>query len=201
MNAGRFQTHMEIIDLLNVLTKLLQQLFLWIYRLPVKGLALCCVFAAMICRSLYHEYGKKTWWRPAVALLLLLWMIVVVWVTILSRETNAVGHFQIIPFHTLRNVLAGGSGGNLRSALMNVLLFVPGGLLCAWAQPNLRKSGWRMLGAALLFGGFSLIIELAQFHFQLGHGEIDDVLTNTLGAAAGIFLVCWSEKYPTQQTQ
>ena len=153
---------MEIIDLLNILTKLLQQLFLWIYRLPLKGLAICCVFAAMLCRRLYHEYAGKSWWRPGMTLLLLLWTAIVIWFTVLCREAGTVRHFQIIPFHTLRDVLAGGSGGILRSALMNVLLFTPGGLLCAWAQPQLRKSRWRMLGAAVLFGGFSLIIELTQ---------------------------------------
>lgn len=183
--------------MLNIMSEFLKQIFLWIYCLPVEGLGLCCAFGALLCRKLYHKYAGKPWWRPGAALLLLLWAVIVVWATVFSRETGADWQFQIIPFHSYREVMGGGNRGILRSAFMNVLLFVPAGLLCAWTQSHSCKSGWRMFGAALLFFSFSLTIELAQFCFQLGHGEIDDVLHNTLGAVLGIFMAWWFEKRPT----
>jgi glycopeptide antibiotics resistance protein len=42
-----------------------------------------------------------------------------------------------------------------------------------------------MICAVICFGLFSLSIELCQHFLQLGTAEIDDVLHNTLGAAAG----------------
>ena len=44
-----------------------------------------------------------------------------------------------------------------------------------------------------LFGaGFSHLIEVSQFAFQLGFSDIDDFLFNTLGAAAGACIAAWA---------
>ena len=49
------------------------------------------------------------------------------------------------------------------------------------------------IGLTTLFGsGFSLLIEVSQFVFQLGFSDIDDFLFNTLGAAAGASIAAWA---------
>ncbi|AHI20218.1 VanZ family protein [Corynebacterium casei] len=49
------------------------------------------------------------------------------------------------------------------------------------------------IGQTTLFGaGFSLLIEISQYLFQLGFSDIDDFLFNTLGAAAGAWIAQWA---------
>lgn len=40
--------------------------------------------------------------------------------------------------------------------------------------------------------GFSLLIEVSQFVFQLGFSDIDDFLFNTLGAFTGAVIAYWA---------
>ena len=72
-----------------------------------------------------------------------------------------------------------------RSCLMNAFLFYPAGLLLAGLLPQNGSYRRQMLCTVICFGLFSLSIELSQHFLQLGTAEIDDVLHNTLGAAAG----------------
>ena len=63
----------------------------------------------------------------------------------------------------------------------NVLLFIPYGFLYSY---NFRQTGtiWRCL---LLGAVTSLGIELMQLVTGRGYFQIDDILTNTLGALSG----------------
>ncbi len=66
--------------------------------------------------------------------------------------------------------------------LGNVVLFIPFGVLVPALVPKLRR-GWRVIlaGAAV-----SVLIELWQLTMpQARHSDINDVITNTLGAALG----------------
>lgn len=70
--------------------------------------------------------------------------------------------------------------------LMNVLMFVPFGLLIGCA---FKRVGWKkMLVASLCL---SVLIEALQFILKRGFAEFDDVFHNTLGAILGygLFLV------------
>jgi len=63
----------------------------------------------------------------------------------------------------------------------NFAFFVPFGVLAYLLVGR--------IGATTLIGaGFSLLIEVSQYIFQLGFSDIDDLLFNTLGAAAGAFI-------------
>ena len=187
--------------MLNVLTELLQQVFLWIYCLPWAWLAFCFTLGALLCRRLYLQYARRPWWQPGAALLLLLWALIVVWSTILSREPGAERHFQSIPFHSYREVFSGGSREILRSSCMNVILFFPAGLLLAWSIPHRWRSDWVLFCGALLFFCFSLTIEVTQYRLLLGQGEIDDVLHNTLGSVLGILWARLPEGSRTRKPQ
>lgn len=63
----------------------------------------------------------------------------------------------------------------------NFAFFVPFGVLAYLLVGRIGAT-------ALLGAGFSLLIEISQYIFQLGFSDIDDLLFNTLGAAAGAFI-------------
>lgn len=67
--------------------------------------------------------------------------------------------------------------------LLNILMFVPLGLLLPAIWPNYRS----LRRMALTGFGFSLSIELIQI-FSWRLTDIDDLLTNTLGAVLGYYL-------------
>lgn len=63
----------------------------------------------------------------------------------------------------------------------NLIIFIPFGLYAKMANIDNKK--------AILFGLiFSFLLELFQFLFKLGVSDITDLLTNTLGTAAGVYL-------------
>ena len=67
----------------------------------------------------------------------------------------------------------------------NFAFFVPFGVLVYLLNGR--------IGMTTLFGaGFSLLIEVSQYAFQLGFSDIDDFLFNTLGAAAGAWIAAWA---------
>lgn len=67
----------------------------------------------------------------------------------------------------------------------NFAFFVPFGVLVYLLNGRI----W----LTTIFGaGFSLLIEVSQFAFQLGFSDIDDFLFNTLGAAAGACIAAWA---------
>ena len=68
---------------------------------------------------------------------------------------------------------------------MNAVLFYPAGLLATVLLPE-KWPGWcRCVLVVILFGAMSAGIEYAQYFWQLGRVEIDDVIHNTAGALAG----------------
>ena len=71
-------------------------------------------------------------------------------------------------------------GRFLVQVCMNVLAFVPIGLLLGCAFGRLR---WKTV--LLIGGGFSLLIEVLQFVFKRGFAEFDDVFHNVLGCLIG----------------
>src|SRR5699024_5416585 len=98
-------------------------------------------------------------------------------------ESQRVRGLSLVPANDLREsatvfTQVFGYGGNFA-------FFVPFGvlvyLLCS------------RIGLTTLFGaGFSLLIEVSQFVFQLGFSDIDDFLFNMLGAAAGACIAAWA---------
>jgi len=107
-----------------------------------------------------------------------------------------------MPFNELKKYLSGEDSEMLRSAWMNVLFFVPGGL---FLSEIFRKK--KLLSVPILTL-FSFIIEMAQFKMSRGFAETDDIITNTLGAVVGL-IICivsdklrklYCEKYPKKGT-
>ena len=163
----------------------LGRLLWWVYQLSVLEFVLVFAGATLAFLWLYHRLGQ--WWgrRAALAVLLLLWVAAVLATTVTNRTVGATDAAYWLPLHSYREMLETGNREILRSNLMNVALFYPAGLLFMAALPK-RWGYARRLGlTVLLFGLFSLSIELVQYRYLLGRAEIDDVLHNTLGAVIG----------------
>lgn len=115
------------------------------------------------------------------------WSIVMSYITVFSREQGDV-MVSLVPFHQLRFVLNGGATEILRSAWMNVLLFIPGGLLLSGLMPkhwSIPKKGVLII---ITLASISAGVECLQWHFQVGHVEIDDVICNSCGGFLGFFI-------------
>ena len=68
--------------------------------------------------------------------------------------------------------------------VQNVLLFVPLGFMLPWLWPQMEKTD------VVLYGlGLSLLIELSQL-CNNRRTDVDDLILNTLGAAAGLAAFC-----------
>ena len=125
--------------------------------------------------------------------------------TIVGRTVGAEHKAELELFWSHRESLAVADGNLvvtneslLEEILLNVLMFVPLGALLPFLFPRRLGEGPIVLSgiAVGIIGAVcSLAIELAQWRFNLGLFEFDDVLNNTLGALLGFVLyraVAWA---------
>lgn len=111
------------------------------------------------------------------------------WFTVFSRsKTISIIHVRI--FWSLREWMAGNSKIG-RQILGNIAMFVPFGYLGMALLPGSHevKRGGKAF-AVIVLGGlvFSCVIEGLQLILTRGTFELDDLLNNTMGAAAGYML-------------
>lgn len=172
----------------------ISRLFLWVYRLSSGGLLFLLLLGTLIL-FLLHKQERL---RQLFPVLLLIWTTAVLWVTLFNRSYGTQGDFQWLPLHSYREMFLTGNREILRSNMMNVALFYPGGLLLAAVLPKERRISITM--AILLV--YSISIELIQQALYLGRGEIDDVLHNTLGAWLGCIALSLEPKlFPTRKKE
>lgn len=79
-----------------------------------------------------------------------------------------------------------------RSMLLNVLMFIPFGVLL---PDTLKKKNFRYLITVFIALFISMGVETLQYVFQVGRTEIDDVIFNTIGALIGCGIFRLAEKY------
>ena len=110
--------------------------------------------------------------------------IFIVWYTLLIREPrNFERVFKPELFWAIRAWIDNPTVVNKAEAvqyLLNILFFIPYGLLFPW------KDNWKRVFVTALV--LSVFIELSQFIFNLGWCEVDDVISNTLGAMIGYWI-------------
>lgn len=104
------------------------------------------------------------------------------WLTIFSRQPRAgerVVKWEL--FWSYRAWIAGESFGKTESIqnINNILVYIPFGMLFTG-----KRWKWLLLTAVL----FSAAIEAVQYASNLGWCEIDDVISNVIGAIAGFGL-------------
>lgn len=136
---------------------------------------------AMILSVLKHRRVKQG--RVSFSVLaytgLFVYIVILLCITVLSRESGSSKGIDLELFATW-----GINTRNNAYVIENILLFVPFGILCAWVIPL----AGRLLGCASMGLMVSFGIECLQLITGRGYFQIDDILTNTLGAIVGYLL-------------
>lgn len=129
--------------------------------------------------------------------LLVIYLIILTWIILLKTQFSfsTLGHYRsvnLIPF--AGSVVINGKV-DLDEILNNFIVFIPVGLYRGMLMP--KSSPLRKI--APIFG-LSLLYEVIQFIFAIGASDITDLIMNTLGGAAGIFLVFLITKLLKEKT-
>ena len=129
--------------------------------------------------------------------LLVIYLIILTWIILLKTQFSfsALGHYRsvnLIPF--AGSVVINGKV-DLDEILNNFIMFIPVGLYLGMMMP--KSSPLRKI--APIFG-LSLLYEVIQFIYAIGASDITDLIMNTLGGAAGIFLVFLITKLLKEKT-
>ena len=134
---------------------------------------------------------RETMSRTGV-ILYLLWLGIVLYLTLFSRlgSEESRSRALMMPFHSLSLAISEQSLEPLNHALLNILLFVPFGLLIPRVNPRLFHAGLALLSGIVT----STLIEGLQFILCLGYCDIDDIIANSLGAIAGYGIACLFRK-------
>ncbi len=152
----------------------------------------------------YRRYGRLRGWPATVSAGVGLYASGLVAFTLFPLPDDTPGAcsrlatWQLTPLVSVRAAVRAGSGEGVLAFLttpsvlqvaFNVALFVPLGVLARW------RFGLRVLPTVLLGLAVSAVIEVVQGTAVFGAypcpyrvADVDDVLTNTLGAAVGAFL-------------
>lgn len=109
-------------------------------------------------------------------ILMFLYGIILMSITLLSREPGSRSRLDLIPFSTISVSLL-----NNRYPIENILLFLPFGFMIPMLW-NKYQRAWVSTTAGFLL---SLLIEITQHLTRRGYMQTDDIITNTLGALAG----------------
>lgn len=125
-------------------------------------------------------WGFSKGWRKISFLLLVEYLALIFCSTVIFRRTIKNLPVKVIPFERYEKVLNGASEHLEPELLMNVLVFIPLGLLIAAAFKGIKW--WQALLAGL---GVSLFIEFLQYCFNKGTAEVDDVIHNVAGCMIG----------------
>ncbi len=148
-------------------------------------LALLLLFACIILFAglygLLHYWGEL---NKASLLLFFLYMAAVGYFTIFSREE---GHSRaiLLRFDQLQEAVRKGSLEPLRHAFLNALMFIPLGFLFPLIN---RDSLARLLYVGPMGLMLSTSIEAIQMFLRIGQCDLEDIISNTLGAVVGLLL-------------
>ena len=138
-------------------------------------LGVFCVGTVLLLAVLGFKKGVK--WSAG--LMLLEYLVLLIILSVWARTVQAERMFDFTPFWSYRAILAGKTA-LLTQAIMNVVAFIPIGLLLGCAFD--RMKWWQVL---LIGGAFSLLIETLQFVLKRGFAEVDDVWHNVVGCLVG----------------
>lgn len=152
-------------------------------------LILVCCLWRVVCSKIKKEQANN--WKIFNFILFVIWMTCVIYMTIFARDTE-IDEINLIPFHSIIDVLNGDNIELLRALWMNVLLFVPGSM---WLHYSFSEQNWKKrIFQIIFFVLISICIEFVQGYFNLGVVEVDDVIHNTSGAVIGTTANLWSER-------
>lgn len=164
--------------------QIIRELDIWFYALNIWK-AIAIVLAVIVVWAALATVLSVRWprlWRIINFAVFLLAVAVIFYATLFRSE---IGRNLILqPFNTV--VRAQKNREAYREALMNSILFIPIGLTLPNILPKRFKTGQRIAVTLLIAMLFSISLESCQYIFSRGTTEIDDVITNTVGALAGM---------------
>lgn len=148
------------------------------------GIALIILFADTLWNAINRVTGKSNYVNVSLwGKLSLIYVGFILLVTLFIREIGSGGKLAWTPFWSWKMVLLHHNLQLLWQILLNILLFVPLGILLAINRGRSAK-------VMVLSGfGLSLCIELCQLIFRLGLFEWDDILHNGAGCVLGMLVV------------
>lgn len=124
--------------------------------------------------------GLKKGLKNSVGLMLTSYVFIVFSATVLFRSHALIAGFKLMPFWSYIAYIKGEDDSLLLENIMNVIVFIPIGLMFACVLA--KNSFWKV---ALLACILSVSIEVMQLITKNGLCEIDDVIHNTLGCVIG----------------
>lgn len=162
---------------------MIRDVYIWFYALNIFKV-IEIVFAAILLWSLLGvtlSRWNKMLWRILNGTVFVAVVALIAYITLFRNPTGR--QLVLQPFYTI--VRAQKNQEVYRSALMNVILFVPVGLTIPYILPSRWKPARRVLFAVGLALIISTALEMLQYCFCVGMTETDDVITNTFGAFVG----------------
>ncbi|MDD3416762.1 MAG: VanZ family protein [Lachnospiraceae bacterium] len=132
----------------------------------------------MLLLQLLEDVLSKKWW-----VLFLAYCGFIVWMTLLSRTIKE-REFELGLFWGLRMWIDGEPQGwsVVIQYINNIFLFIPFGLFLS----GIVEKKWMLV--AIIALGSSALIEVTQYITARGLAEVDDVISNMIGAVAGNLL-------------
>ena len=159
-------------DFLSYWHSLWHDIPIWVYEAEVLVLLAGLVIFSLTC-------GIRKGIRCVLGLLLIEYVLLIYCSTVFFRNTGEL-QYDFMPFWSYRDYFKGVDRTLLAENIMNVVVFVPVGLL---AGAVFRSMSWKkvlVIGMCLSVG-----IEALQLVFRKGFSEFDDVIHNTLGCLIG----------------
>ena len=106
--------------------------------------------------------------------------------TVIYRSSGLI-KIYLSPFWSYESIFRDGNTEMLYETMLNVVLFIPLGLLWGAISSKWPKK-WQWISAAIVGITLSIAIEFLQYYFGKGCVETDDVIHNTLGCLIGFVL-------------
>lgn len=121
------------------------------------------------------------WKKTIVGFFFITYVVMVLFIALFSREPGSRDMLSLVPFSTF-----GTTAQSHAYVIENIMMFIPFGCLLPVISERMKSPKYCLLMAFVS----SLSIEVTQVITKMGYGQVDDVMTNVLGAAVG-FLVFW----------
>ncbi len=175
--------------------RLAQQYFLLGMIGLIIGIALFLFGYFVVYRRLLKGTKKLKMSKVALLSILFIYIVIVLGATIGDRMSTDSKSISMHLFSSYKDAWNNFSPGAWRNIILNILMFVPLGILLPLIFKNCRKY-WVTYLIGLFF---TLIIEVIQLISGRGIFEIDDIFNNTLGCIIGygivmIFISCFVDR-------
>ena len=154
-------------------------------------IALMICISALMYRFLNEKYKKKILTKQSkiAGWLLITYSEILLYLTVLGRRSLDYYRYNFDFGYSYQEVFVLGDNTLASQILINILMFIPIGILCCFVLTK------KVLIKSIQYGEtLSFIIEVLQLVLRRGYCEFDDLISNLLGTLIGCFLVVCYKK-------